>query len=78
MTILELKQHLEVETPKGRGRIWLVTEYGLEIEKVFTVILNANGEIWEFKNNDIRATRNRTIGRGDWHSQTQGSNEVAK
>ncbi len=69
MTIFEPHEHLEVDTPKGRGRIWLVTEYGLEIEKVFTVILNDSGEIWEFRNNDIRATKNRTIGRGGWDQQ---------
>jgi hypothetical protein len=60
--IYEPRQELEVETPKGRGRIWLVTEYGSEIEKVFTVILN-NGLIWEFTNKDVVATKNITMGR---------------
>ncbi|MGY8766579.1 MAG: hypothetical protein ACKVI5_06940 [Nitrospinaceae bacterium] len=62
MIILELKQQVEVNTPKGRGRLFLVTEYGSEIEKVFTVILY-NGQIWEFTNNDITATSNFTMGR---------------
>ena len=34
---LELRQQLEVDTPKGRGRLFLSTEYGSEIEKIFTV-----------------------------------------
>ena len=34
MIILELKQQVEVDTPKGRGRLFLVTEYGSEIEKI--------------------------------------------
>ena len=59
---LELRQQVEVNTPKGRGRLFLVTEYGSEIEKIFTVILY-NGEIWEFANNDIRVTNNITMGR---------------
>lgn len=59
---LELRQQLEVNTPKGRGRLFLVTEYGSEIEKIFTVILY-NGEIWEFANDDIRVTNNITMGR---------------
>ena len=63
MTILEVKQSIQVDTPKGRGRIWLVTEYGSEIEKVFTVILDATGEIWEFTNRDVVATSNVTMGR---------------
>lgn len=59
---LELRQQVEVNTPKGRGRLFLVTEYGSEIEKIFTVILY-NGEIWEFANDDIRVTNNITMGR---------------
>lgn len=62
MTILEVKQGLEVDTPKGRGRVWLVTEYGMEIEKLFTIILY-DGTIWEFTNKDISATDNTTMGR---------------
>ena len=62
MFIHELRQQLEVDTPKGRGRVFLVTDYGSEIEKVFTVILY-NGKIWEFTNNDITATDNITMGR---------------
>ena len=62
MIILELRQQIEVDTPKGRGRLFLVTEYGSEIEKIFTVILY-NGQIWEFTNDVIRATPNITMGR---------------
>jgi len=62
MIIYEPRQELEVDTPKGRGRVWLVTEYGTEIEKVFTIILN-NGQIWEFTNKVIFATDNMTMGR---------------
>ena len=36
ISILELTQQVWVDTPKGRGRLYLVTEYGSEIEKVFT------------------------------------------
>lgn len=59
---LELRQQVEVNTPKGKGRLFLSTEYGSEIEKIFTVILY-NGEIWEFANDDIRVTNNITMGR---------------
>lgn len=62
MNIKELEQQIEVETPRGRGRIWLVTDYGSEIEKIFTILLH-NGEIWEYRNNDIRLTSNITMGR---------------
>tara|TARA_R110001583_G_scaffold187117_1_gene348197 strand:+ start:253 stop:453 length:201 start_codon:yes stop_codon:yes gene_type:complete len=62
ISILELQQQVWVDTPKGRGRLYLVTEYGSEIEKVFTVILD-NGEIWEFTNEYIKATDNITFSR---------------
>tara|TARA_R110002020_G_scaffold91436_6_gene222053 strand:- start:113 stop:310 length:198 start_codon:yes stop_codon:yes gene_type:complete len=62
MNVIEVQQQIEVETPRGKGRIWLVTEYGSEIEKLFTILLH-NGEIWEYKNNDIRLTSNITMGR---------------
>jgi hypothetical protein len=63
MIVLEVQQSLQVITPKGRGRVWLVTDYGSEIEKLFTVILDESGEIWEFTNKDVRATSNVTMGR---------------
>tara|TARA_R110002012_G_scaffold64344_5_gene169243 strand:- start:1573 stop:1782 length:210 start_codon:yes stop_codon:yes gene_type:complete len=62
ISILELQQQVWVTTPKGNGRLFLVTEYGSEIEKVFTVILD-NGEIWEFTNEHVKATNNITFGR---------------
>lgn len=62
MIIYEPRQALEVDTPKGRGRVFLVTEYGSEIEKVFTVILY-DGNIWEFTNSQITVTDNITMGR---------------
>ena len=61
MIIFEPKEHLEVLTIKGTGRIWLVSEYGSEIEKIFTVIINETGEIWEFKNKDVKVTSNCTM-----------------
>ena len=62
MIIFEPREHLEVMTIKGKGRIWLVTEYGSEIEKIFTVVINDTGDIWEFKNKDVKVTKNNTMG----------------
>lgn len=66
MIIYEPQNCLEVETPKGRATVWLVTEYGVETEKVFTCIVKATGEIWEFTNRDIRAVNNLTFNRGQF------------
>lgn len=62
MIIYEPRQEVQVDTPRGRGRIFLVTEYGSEVEKIFTVILN-DRTMWEFSNQDIKVTGNITMGR---------------
>jgi hypothetical protein len=59
---LELRQQIEVDTPKGRGRLFISKDYGTEIESIFVVILY-NGEFWEFRNDQIRATSNMTMRR---------------
>jgi hypothetical protein len=63
LIIYEPRNHLEVDTPKGRASIWLVTEYGSETPKLFTCISKATGEIWEFTNQEVKATGNLTFGR---------------
>lgn len=68
MVIYETRNHLEVKTPKGPATVWLITEYGSETEKVFTCIVKASGEIWEFTNRDIRVVNNLTFGRGSFDS----------
>lgn len=62
MFILEIENRVEVETPKGKGFIWLCTEYGTETSKVFTVIQD-NGLIWEWQPKDIKVNDNITFNR---------------
>lgn len=62
MKILELKNRVEVVTPKGSGFIWLSTDYGTETSKIFTVIQD-NGEIWEWQPKDIFVKNNTTFNR---------------
>ena len=62
MTIIELQNRVEVETPKGRGIIWLCTDYGTETPKVFTVIQDS-GLIWEWQPKDIKVKDNITFNR---------------
>jgi hypothetical protein len=54
---------MEVNTPKGAGVIWLVTEYGHETDTIYTVVINDTGEFWQFTHKDIRAKNNLTYGR---------------
>jgi len=62
MTIIELQNRVEVETPKGKGFIWLCTEYGSETSKVFTVIQDS-GLIWEWQPKDLKVKDNITFNR---------------
>jgi hypothetical protein len=63
MTIYEPVNRVEVSTPKGDGIIWLVTDYGHETNTIYTVIIDATGEFWQFTHQDIRAKKNITFGR---------------
>jgi hypothetical protein len=61
--IYEPVNRMEVNTPKGAGVIWLVTEYGHETDTIYTVVINDTGEFWQFTHKDIRAKNNLTYGR---------------
>jgi len=61
--IYEPINRVEVNTPKGPGVIWLVTDYGHETDTIYTVILNDTGEFWQFIHKDIRAKNNITYNR---------------
>lgn len=63
MKMYEPKNRVEVSTPKGDGIIWLVSDYGHETDTIYTVILNASGEFWQFTHRDIRAKKNITFQR---------------
>jgi hypothetical protein len=54
---------IDVVTPKGDGIIWLVTEYGHETDTMYTIIINATGELWQFTNRDIIVKPNITFRR---------------
>ena len=62
--IFEPNNRIDVVTPKGKGIIWLVTEYGSETDSMYTVI-QESGEIWQWTHKDIRVSPNITFGRND-------------
>jgi poly(3-hydroxybutyrate) depolymerase len=61
--IFEPRNRLEVKTPKGDGIIWLVTEYGHETDTMYTVIIDATAEMWQFTHKDIKVKDNITFRR---------------
>ncbi len=62
MTIFEPTNRVEVHTPKGKGYIWLVTEYGAETDTLYTIILHS-GEIWQYQPKMLKVTQNISMGR---------------
>jgi hypothetical protein len=60
MIIYEPRNSVKVKTPKGVARIWLVTEYGMETQKLFTCI-TSDGEVWEFTNDQVTVQNNPTV-----------------
>jgi hypothetical protein len=64
MIIYEPHNRVDVETPKGSGVIWLVTDYGHETDTIYTIILN-NGQLWSYTHKDIRIKNNITFGRNN-------------
>ena len=61
--IYEPHNRVEVKTPKGDGIIWLVTDYGHETDTIYTVIMDATGEMWQYRHKDIIVKNNITFGR---------------
>jgi hypothetical protein len=61
--IFEPVNRIDVSTPKGDGTIWLVTEYGHETDTIYTIIINATGELWQFVHKDIIVKPNITFRR---------------
>ena len=61
--IYEPFNRVEVDTPKGDGIIWLVTEYGHETDTMYTVIIDDTGEMWQFTHRDIKVKSNITFNR---------------
>lgn len=61
--IFEPKNRLDVQTPKGDGIVWLVTDYGHETDSIYTIIINETGEIWQFTHKDLKVKSNITFKR---------------
>ena len=61
MAMIQLNPEIWVITPKGYGLAFLVTDYGLDHNKVFTVLLDS-GDVLDFDIKDIRRTENPSFG----------------
>jgi hypothetical protein len=63
MSIIQLNPPIPLATPKGNGLAWFLIDYGAEHHLMWTVAIDATGEIWAFSNPEVRAQKNITMGR---------------
>lgn len=73
MMIYEPTNRIEVTTPKGDGIVWLVTDYGHETDTIYTTIINATGELWQFTHKDIIVKPNLTFRRNGKTVDSEGN-----
>jgi hypothetical protein len=62
-TLIQLNPPIPLTTPKGDGLAWLVIDYGVEHNLMWTVAIDETGELWTFSNHEVRAQKNITMGR---------------
>jgi hypothetical protein len=62
--VQELRSPIPMHTPKGRGYAYFVQDVGFDHDLIWTVFLD-NGEIWQFRNREVRSIENYTHGRRD-------------
>ena len=61
--MLQLSPPLPLETPKGRGFAHVLIDYGLEHDLLWVTVLDENGQVWCYRNRDIRFQTNISAGR---------------
>jgi hypothetical protein len=61
--IVQLNPPIPVLSPKGKAMAHLVIDYGVEHDLMFTCFQDDTGECWTWRNSEIRAQTNISIGR---------------
>lgn len=60
--MLQLNPPIPLETPKGHGYAVVLLDYSQEHD-LFWVVLQDSGEVWTWRNQDVRACKNVSLGR---------------
>lgn len=61
--ILQLNPPIPLVTPRGAGLAHCLIDYGPEYDLLWVVFLDSNGECWTYRNSEVRAQKNITMGR---------------
>lgn len=75
--MLQLNPPLPLNTPKGEGFAHILIDYGPESDLYWTVFITGTGEIWTFANDEVRASKNITLGRTSPDSPREDSDTGA-
>ena len=69
--ILQLDPPIPMSCPKGEGLAIFLTDYGCEYNLIWTIAIDATGEIWSYQNPKVRMLKNITMER--IYEKEQGS-----
>jgi hypothetical protein len=61
--VIQLNPPIPLDTPFGSGLATFLIDQGIEHDLIWVVFLDENGECWSFRNREIRAQKNITMGR---------------
>lgn len=61
--MIQLNPSIPVVTPKGGAEAVALIDYSKEDDLMWVCFLDSNGECWTFRNSEIKAFENYTIGR---------------
>lgn len=61
--MIQLNPPLPISTPKGPALAHFLIDYGPEHDLIWVVFQDETGECWSWRNPEIRAQKNITIGR---------------
>jgi hypothetical protein len=61
--IIQLDPPIPLISPKGKGIAHFLIDYGIEYDLMWVIAIDETGEIWTFKNPEIRFLKNITLGR---------------
>jgi hypothetical protein len=62
-SMIQLDPALPVVTPAGKAMAHVLIDYGVEHDLLWVCFQEADGEIWTYRNQDVRADANITFGR---------------
>ena len=61
--MLQLNPPIPLDTPKGPGLAYFLLDYGPDYDVVWGICVDSTGEWWWLGNDEVRGTKNVTMGR---------------